>query len=145
MAGSLEPGTQPVGEIFHHQHDREDREDDRRGVAVLEEVEGNLQLLANAAGADEAEDGQYAVEAMAAERYDVMFLDLSMPRMSGEEVVRWLRAHPDVAPGLRIVVVSAWAGDKRPTLHELGVDAVLPKPFRKQQLLDLLEELAQPR
>ena len=74
-----------------------------------------------------------------------MFLDLSMPRMSGEEVVRWLRAHPDVAPGLRIVVVSAWAGDKRPTLHELGVDAVLPKPFRKQQLLDLLEELAQPR
>ena len=93
----------------------------------------------------EAEDGQHAVEVLAAAAYDVMFLDLSMPRMSGEEVVRWLRAHPDVAPGLRIVVVSAWAGDKRPTLHELGVDAVLPKPFRKQQLLDLLEELAQPR
>ncbi|WP_341242436.1 response regulator [uncultured Nocardioides sp.] len=94
--------------------------------------------------ADEAEDGQYAVEALAAERYDVMFLDLSMPRMSGEDVVRWLREHPDVAPGLRIVVVSAWAGDKRSTLHELGVDAVLPKPFRKQQLVDLLEELDQP-
>ena len=95
--------------------------------------------------ADEAEDGQHAVEVLAAAAYDVMFLDLSMPRMSGEEVVRWLRAHPDVAPGLRIVVVSAWAGDKRPTLHELGVDAVLPKPFRKQQLVDLLEELDQSR
>ena len=92
-----------------------------------------------------AKDGQEALEMIRAGKGDVMFLDLSMPRMSGEEVVRWLRAHPDVAPGLRIVVVSAWAGDKRPTLHELGVDAVLPKPFRKQQLLDLLEELAQPR
>ncbi|GHJ57825.1 hypothetical protein NOK12_03440 [Nocardioides sp. OK12] len=95
--------------------------------------------------ADEAADGQFAVEALAASTYDVMLLDLSMPRMSGEDVVRWLREHPDVAPGLRVVVVSAWAGDKRPVLHELGVDAVLPKPFRKQQLLDLLDELAQSR
>lgn len=95
--------------------------------------------------ADEAADGRFAVEALAASTYDVMLLDLSMPRMSGEDVMRWLREHPDVAPGLRVVVVSAWAGDKRPVLHELGVDAVLPKPFRKQQLLDLLDELAQPR
>ncbi|WP_157520107.1 response regulator [Nocardioides dokdonensis] len=90
----------------------------------------------------EAEDGQHAVEALSADRFDVMLLDLSMPRMTGEEVVRWLRDHPEVAPDLRIVVVSAWAGDKRPALHELGVDAVLPKPFRKQQLVDLLDELS---
>lgn len=90
----------------------------------------------------EAEDGRYAVEALSAGRFDVMLLDLSMPRMSGEEVVRWLKEHPEVAPDLQIVVVSAWAGDKRPALHELGVDAVLPKPFRKQQLVDLLAELA---
>ncbi len=91
--------------------------------------------------ADEAADGQYAVEALAAQPYDVMLLDLSMPRMGGEEVVRWLRAHPQTAPDLRVVVVSAWAGDKRPALQELGVDAVLPKPFRKQQLVDLIEDL----
>ena len=93
--------------------------------------------------AAEAEDGQVAVEALGAAPYDVMLLDLSMPRMGGEDVVRWLRAHPDVCPGLRVVVVSAWAGDQRPALHELGVDAVLPKPFRRQQLVDLLDELAE--
>lgn len=90
--------------------------------------------------ADEAEDGLYAVEALQAAEYDVMLLDLSMPRMSGEEVVRWLREHPETNPGLTIVVVSAWAGDQRPTLHELGVTTVLPKPFRQQQLAELISE-----
>lgn len=90
--------------------------------------------------ADEAEDGLAAVKALSSARYDLMLLDLSMPRMSGEEVVRWLREHPEHGEGLEIVVVSAWAGDKRPTLHELGVTKVLPKPFRQQQLADLIDE-----
>lgn len=90
--------------------------------------------------ADQAEDGVEAVEALAANRYDLMLLDLSMPRMSGEEVVRWLREHPEHDHGLRIVVISAWAGDKRPVLNELGVTEVLPKPFRRQQLADLIAE-----
>ena len=87
---------------------------------------------------DEAEDGVYAVEALQSARYDVMLLDLSMPRMSGADVVRWVREHPEHAEGLRIIVVSAWAGDQRPVLNELGVTEVLPKPFRRQQLIDLL-------
>ena len=87
---------------------------------------------------DEAEDGVYAVEALQNARYDVMLLDLSMPRMSGADVVRWVREHPEHAEGLRIIVVSAWAGDQRPVLNELGVTEVLPKPFRRQQLIDLL-------
>lgn len=90
--------------------------------------------------ADEAEDGLVAVEALQAREYDLMLLDLSMPRMSGEEVVRWLREHPTVNPELKIVVVSAWAGDQRPTLHELGVTSVLPKPFRQQQLAELISD-----
>ncbi len=88
--------------------------------------------------ADEAEDGVFAIEALQAREYDLMLLDLSMPRMSGEDVVRWLREHPENNPNLRIVVVSAWAGDQRPTLNELGVTTVLPKPFRQQQLADLI-------
>ena len=88
--------------------------------------------------ADEAEDGVYAVEALQQQSYDVMLLDLSMPRMSGADVVRWVREHPEHSEGLRIIVVSAWAGDQRPVLNELGVTEVLPKPFRRQQLVDLL-------
>ena len=89
--------------------------------------------------ADQAADGVEAVEALAQNTYDIMLLDLTMPRMSGEEVVRWLREHPDRGEGLDVVVVSAWAGEQRAVLQELGVTSVLPKPLRGQQLRDLIE------
>ncbi len=87
---------------------------------------------------EEAADGQFAVEALQRSTFDVMLLDLSMPRMTGEEVVRWIRDHPPYGENMRIVVVSAWSGSQRPVLNELGVTEVLPKPFRRQQLIDLL-------
>ena len=85
-----------------------------------------------------AADGVEAVEMLAEHHFDLMLLDLSMPRMTGEEVVRWLKEHPDRGDGLRVVVVSAWVGERRAHLEELGVDAVLPKPFRAQQLRELI-------
>src|SRR5688572_27874088 len=88
--------------------------------------------------AETAADGVEAVEILAEEHFDFMLLDMTMPRMGGDEVVRWLTAHPDRGEGLRVVVVSAWAGEQRGHLQELGVHAVLPKPFRAQQLRDLI-------
>ena len=90
--------------------------------------------------ASSAHDGQDAVETLERERFDVMLLDLTMPRMSGVEVVQWLREHPDVAPGLRVVVISAWAGENRAVLQELGITTVMQKPLRIQQLTDLIAE-----
>jgi len=90
--------------------------------------------------ASTAYDGQDAVETLERERFDVMLLDLTMPRMTGVEVVRWLRDRPDVAPALRIVVISAWAGENRAVLQELGITTVMQKPLRIQQLTDLIAE-----
>ena len=87
-----------------------------------------------------AYDGQDAVETLERETFDVMLLDLTMPRMTGVEVVRWLRDRPDVAPDLRIVVISAWAGENRAVLQELGITTVMQKPLRIQQLTDLIAE-----
>jgi len=90
--------------------------------------------------ADEAADGIEAVEAIQKAAYDIMLLDLSMPRMGGEDVVRWLNEHPDHGAGLRVVVITAWAGERRAVLQELGVSSVLHKPLRTQQLRDLVED-----
>ena len=87
-----------------------------------------------------AYDGQDAVETLERDKFDVMLLDLTMPRMTGVEVVRWLRDRPDVAPDLRIVVISAWAGENRAVLQELGITTVMQKPLRIQQLTDLIAE-----
>lgn len=90
---------------------------------------------------EEAEDGQEAVAVLAARSFDLLFLDLSMPRMSGQEVVRWLRDHPEHAEGLSIVVISASAHAERPVLNELGVTHVLPKPFRSQEIADVIDAI----
>src|SRR3954452_9889746 len=87
--------------------------------------------------AEEAADGLEAVAALKERSFDFMLLDLSMPRMGGEEVVRWLNDNPDRGVGLRVVVVTAWAGERRAVLQELGVTSVVQKPLRTQQLRDL--------
>ena len=110
----------------------DDNEDIRDVFCRLVERAGHL--------VSTAEDGQAAVEVLQGHSFDVMLLDLTMPRMGGVEVVRWLRAHPDVAPAMRIVVISAWAGEHRAVLQELGVETVMQKPLRIQQLTDLIAE-----
>lgn len=110
----------------------DDNEDIRDVFCRLVERAGHV--------ASTAADGQEAVEVLERESFDVMLLDLTMPRMNGVDVVRWIRAHPDVAPSMRIVVISAWAGEHRAVLQELGVVTVMQKPLRIQQLTDLIEE-----
>jgi CheY-like chemotaxis protein len=110
----------------------DDNEDIRDVFCRLVERAGHV--------ASTASDGQEAVDVLQTESFDVMLLDLTMPRMNGVEVVRWMRAHPDVAPTMRVVVISAWAGEHRAVLQELGVESVMQKPLRIQQLTDLITE-----
>jgi CheY-like chemotaxis protein len=91
--------------------------------------------------AQPAADGHEAVEILQHGSFDMMLLDLTMPRMDGVEVVRWMRAHPHVAPATRVVVISAWADEKLSVLQELGVEAVLQKPLRLQHLNDLIAQV----
>jgi CheY-like chemotaxis protein len=110
----------------------DDTEDIRDLMARMVVRQGHL--------ADEAADGVEAVAALQENSYDFMLLDLTMPRMGGEEVVRWLNEHPECGVGLRVVVITAWAGERRAVLQELGVTSVLQKPLRTQQLRDLISE-----
>ena len=110
----------------------DDNEDIRDVFCRLVQRAGHL--------ASVARDGLEALDSLQRESFDVMLLDLSMPRMNGVEVVRWLRDNPAVAPDMRIVVVSAWTGEQRGVLRELGVDTVVQKPLRIQQLTDLIAE-----
>ena len=110
----------------------DDNEDIRDVFCRLVQQAGHLPSVAR--------DGLEALDSLQRESFDVMLLDLSMPRMNGVEVVRWLRDNPAVAPDMRIVVVSAWTGEQRGVLQELGVDTAIQKPLRIQQLTDLIAE-----
>ena len=92
--------------------------------------------------ASTAEDGMDALDALRRESFDLMILDISMPRLSGIGVARWLHDNPDVAPDMRTVVLSAWAGDTQAVLQELGVNTVMQKPIRLKELRDLITEVS---
>lgn len=84
-------------------------------------------------------DGLHAIEVLQRESFDVMLLDLTMPRMDGADVVRWLAAHPDVAPTMRTVMVTAWAVENEALLQELGVEMVLRKPMGLKEFARVVE------
>ena len=90
-----------------------------------------------------AGDGLEAVEILQHESFDMMLLDISMPRMNGVEVARWLQAHPDVAPTMRVVAITAWGEENMESLMEFGVASVLPKPLPLQRLKALMAETLQ--
>lgn len=68
---------------------------------------------------------------------DLVLLDLAMPGMSGQEVLHELRR---LNSAVRVVICSAFITDnKNPWLH-LGVRGVIGKPFRVDQLLQIIEQ-----
>jgi CheY-like chemotaxis protein len=95
-----------------------------------------LRRIFEAAGhvVTEARHGAEALDAVAAALPDLVVTDMMMPVMGGAELIRRLRA----APGTATVPIMAVSGD--PHLAG-GADVVVPKPFKKRELLASLEEL----
>jgi two-component system cell cycle sensor histidine kinase/response regulator CckA len=83
-----------------------------------------------------ATDGQAAVDHFAATpaRYDVVLLDLTMPRMDGDEACRELRR---MRPEVKVVLMSGFdEQDASARFAGLGLNGFLPKPFTADALLE---------
>ncbi len=94
-----------------------------------------------------AGDGEAALQAAAATPPpDLVVLDVMLPRLSGFEVCRRLRADPRLA-GLRILMLTARGGEAEVARGaELGADAYVTKPFSTRELVARIRELlAEPR
>ena len=80
-----------------------------------------------------AGDGEHALAAAAAQPFDLVILDLMLPRISGYEVCRKLRERGDPA---RILMLSARGEEADRVLGlDLGADDYLAKPFGVPELL----------
>ncbi|TCJ15140.1 response regulator transcription factor [Rubrobacter taiwanensis] len=79
-----------------------------------------------------AEDGAGALEAVERERPDLVILDIMMPRMSGFEVCRRIRAESDIP--IVMLTAKSQSVDKVVGL-ELGADDYITKPFDTKELL----------
>ena len=86
-------------------------------------------------------DGAAAVEACTAERFDVVLMDLQMPRMDGYEATRAIRRQEQELgnPRTPIVALTARASMGNEALClSAGFDGYLPKPYRSRELLDAI-------
>jgi two-component system OmpR family response regulator len=81
---------------------------------------------------DRAADGVTALTQAARTTYDVVLLDLMLPRMDGVEVCRELRATCDVP----VIMLTARTEEADRVLGlELGADDYMAKPFSSRELL----------
>lgn len=86
---------------------------------------------------EEASDGAEALRKIDADDFDVVVLDLMMPRHSGFDVIRELREkRPEV---LKKVIVMTAAADKTTEGIEDEVCAVVTKPFSITDLTQTVE------
>ena len=92
-------------------------------------------LTAEGFECEEATDGAEAVEATRARPFDLLLLDIEMPHLRGDAVLRRLRDEPP-RPNLKIIMASG-----RATVEEMssmllsGADDFLGKPFSIVQLI----------
>lgn len=90
----------------------------------------------------EAYDGLQALEAVAADRPDLILLDLKMPRMDGRTTIRRLREKAETRD-IPIIVLSAnpISGEEdRVEMLGMGVKELLHKPVTVEQLVHEIEK-----
>ena len=81
---------------------------------------------------DACADGEAALEALAAERYDLVLLDLNLPKVDGMQVLRTLRRH-DLETCVLILSARSEIADKVEGL-DAGANDYLAKPFHLAEL-----------
>jgi len=94
-----------------------------------------LMLQRLGSDADVAADGEEVLAALRRQRYDVVLMDVQMPRMDGIEATRRIRAEWPAAERPRIIAVTANAlREDREICLAAGMDDYLSKPLLLENL-----------
>src|SRR6476660_7438467 len=109
-------------------------EDDSRMATVI--AKG---LRENSYAVDVAQDGEAGLYQAAINDYDVIVLDVLLPKHDGYEVCRELRTRGDTTPVLMLTARAAI--DDRLTGFDAGADDYLTKPFSFRELIARMHAL----
>ena len=112
-------------------------------VLIVDDNATNLKLVAylvraNGYEVDTAGDAEAALAAIAANRPDVILMDLQLPGIDGLELTRRLKADP-ATKDISIIAVTAYAmkGDQEKA-QEAGCDDYVTKPIDTRALPQLI-------
>jgi CheY-like chemotaxis protein len=81
-------------------------------------------------------DGRDCLIKIAQQCYDVVFLDLVMPELDGEPVLRWVKTH---YPQTHVIVSSVQDDEEAiRTMLAIGATAYLVKPFTSEEIQNVM-------
>jgi CheY-like chemotaxis protein len=92
---------------------------------------------------DEASDGARALSAVREEPPDLVLLDMSIPGVSGPDVLAAVKSDPATSE-VRVIVVTATGEEGRAAAMAGGADHYFTKPFSPIALLQAVEEVLGP-
>ncbi len=145
--------TQPAGGVVPGQEEGQERNYDYSGKRILlvEDNELNREIatvILEEIGitVDSVNDGDEAVAAVhdaPADRYDLIFMDIQMPRMDGYTATREIRTLPDNRKAnIPIVAMTANAFDEdRRKAFEAGMNEHITKPISVDEIGKVLDEI----
>jgi DNA-binding response OmpR family regulator len=96
-------------------------------------------LMCDGYEVDTVEDGQAAWGALQSEHYDLLITDHNMPKVSGLELVKKLRAQDVVLPV--ILMSGALPTEELNAQPRLRLAATLTKPFSGDELLGIVKRV----
>lgn len=86
----------------------------------------------------EASNGEEGLAVAAAERPDVIILDITMPVMDGITMLSKLREDPDLKSIPVVMLTAESSRENIAQIARLGVRDYLVKPFKDEQLIEKL-------
>lgn len=145
------PGVEaPVERYARVARDAQLNEPTRRPSCTVLQIEdnpANLQLVEHilaqrpAAQLISASQGRLGVELARQHRPDLVLLDLHLPDIGGDQVLRELRADP-ITADIPVIILSADAtGGQIRRLRDDGAADYLTKPLDVRRLLELVDRL----
>ena len=100
-------------------------------------------LLGTNANVVTVDDGEMAVNASNERKYNVILLDLQMPKLNGMEAARMIRQKSQLNRHTPIVLISANCSDvNNMDLKKSGIELCLQKPIDEKQLLTHILRIA---
>lgn len=87
-------------------------------------------------------DGKAVIDQIASLRPDLVILDVMLPKMTGFEVLKWIKSNPELT-GMPVMILTAKGQEKdRKTAEDLGADAFVTKPFSNREVVERVMTLA---
>lgn len=99
-------------------------------------VRETLQLKIGNVSIDEASDGEMAIEMIRKNKYDLVLMDLVMPKLDGLEATRLIRKMQSPVKDIPVLALTASVvKSEMDKCYDAGMNGFVPKPFKNHELL----------